>query len=166
MTQTILAFQPPDPQVTIRPVRLGDLSSLQHNCWPQRDPDWIYHFVLRIRENARAGRGHGAVIVDDEDAVLGYGQFMLWPRCGEISDLFIAPGYRDQGLGTALIQYLVRVAHDMNAACVDIGAARSNPRALALYRRLGFRDSYTQRLNLGDGEEEVVYLRIKFRRRK
>lgn len=165
MTQTILAFQPPDPQVTIRPVRLGDIAMLQRHCWPQRDPDAVYRFILRIQDTARAGRGLGVVIVDENDVVLGYGQFVMWPRCGEISDLIVAPTHRDQGLGTALIQYLVRVAREMQADCVDIGAAQSNPRALALYRRLGFRDSYTQRLNLGEGDEEVVYLRLKFRPR-
>jgi ribosomal protein S18 acetylase RimI-like enzyme len=165
MTQTILAFQPPDPQLTIRPVRLGDIAMLQRNCWPQRDPDAVYRFILRIQDAARDKRGLGAVIIDHYDSVLGYGQFVMWPRCGEISDLIVQPEYRSQGLGTALIQYLVRTAMDMNADCVDIGAAQSNPRALALYRRLGFRDSYTQRVNLGDGDEEVVYLRLKFRKR-
>jgi ribosomal protein S18 acetylase RimI-like enzyme len=164
MTQTILALQAPDPQLHIRPVRLGDIVDLQENCWPERDAEAIYHFVLRIIRSARDGRGLGIVISRDPAQAVAYGQFVMWPRCGEISDLIVAPAHRQQGLGTALIQYLVRAAQEMQAECVDIGAASSNPRALALYRRLGFRESYTQRLNLGRGDEEVVYLRLKFPR--
>jgi ribosomal protein S18 acetylase RimI-like enzyme len=41
---------------------------------------------------------------------------------------------------------------------VEIGAADSNPRALALYRRLGFRDSRRVLLELGSGPELVLYL--------
>ena len=162
MTQTILALHPPDPQVSIRPVRLSDISDLHKNCWPERSPDSIYRFISRMRQTALSGRGIGVVVSGEQGAIVGYGQFVMWPRCGEISDLIIAPAERGQGLGTTLIQYLTRAAREMNADCVDIGAALSNPGAIALYRRLGFRDSYKNKMNLGNGDEEVLYLRLKF----
>ena len=162
MTETIIALQSPGVEVNIRPVRLSDTASLHKNCWPERNPDSVYRFISRIRHTALNGRGIGAVVVAEDNEVIGYGQFMMWPRCGEISDLIIAPAYRRKGCGTALIQFLVRAAREMNADCVDIGAALSNPGAVALYRRLGFRDSYQQTVNLGHGEENVLYLRIKF----
>lgn len=166
LTQTdlILALQPPNPQITIRPVRFADVDALHANCWPERAPDSIYRFIGRIHHTAKDGRGLGAVVVDRTRNAVGYGQFVLWPRCGEISDLIIMPGLRSQGLGTALIQYLVRAAHEMHAECIEIGAALSNPGAVTLYRRLGFRDSYTQVVNLNGLDEEVLYLRIKFAR--
>ena len=43
---------------------------------------------------------------------------------------------------------------------IEIGAAMSNPRAVALYRRLGFEDSHTMMLNLGKGKEKVLFLRL------
>lgn len=162
MTETTTALQPPDVQISIRPVRLSDTASLHQNCWPERNPDAIYRFITRIRHTTLNGRGIGAVVVTAENVVIGYGQFVMWPRCGEISDLIIAPAHRRKGYGTALIQFLLRAAREMHAECVDIGAAVSNPGAVALYRRLGFRDSYQQTMNLGDGEEDVLYLRIKF----
>ena len=163
MTQTtLLALQPPNPEITIRPARYADVDALRKNCWPERDHDAVYRFIARARQTARDGRGLGAVVVGDAEEAVGYGQFMLWPRCGEISDLIITPSCRGQGMGTALIQYLVRTAQEMHAPCIDIGAALSNPGAVALYRRLGFRDSYRQRMNLGNGDEEVLYLRLKF----
>lgn len=164
MTSVILALQPPDPAIRLRPVRLGDTANLHAHCWPHRHQTDIYGFIQRIRHTAKNGRGLGAVVCDAEDIAIGYGQFVMWPRCGEISDLIVAPAYRGQGQGTALIQYLVRAAYEMHADCVDIGAALSNPGAVALYRRLGFRDSYRQNVNLGHGTEEVLYLRIKFQR--
>lgn len=163
MTDNIpLALQPPDSHLTIRPVRLTDVASLQRDCWPDRPFDGVYRFVSRIRYSANQGRAIGIVVVGAGDTLLGYGQFTLWPRCGEISDLIVAEASRSQGIGTAIIQYLVRAAREMSAECVDIGVALSNPRALALYRRLGFRDSHTQNLDLGHGDEPVLYLRLKF----
>lgn len=159
----VLALQAPDPRIAIRPVRLADVAGLQQACWPERSFDAVYRFVSRARYNASQGRAIGIVVADD-DLIRAYGQFTLWPRCGEISDLIVAEAHRGQGLGTAMIQYLVRAARDMQADCVDIGAALSNPRALALYRRLGFRDSYIQEIDLGQGSEPVQYLRLKLPR--
>lgn len=163
MTQTTVpALQPPPPHLEIRPVSYGDLEALNKNCWPERGADTVYRFIGRIRQFTRDGRGLGAVVIGPDREAIGYGQLMLWPRCAEISDLIVAPAHRRSGLGTALIQYLARAAREMQAECVDIGAALSNPGAVALYRRLGFRDSYTQIINLGQGDEEVLYLRLKF----
>lgn len=158
---TPVALAPPDPRFTIRPVRFVDCEPLRRTCWPQRDYEGVYRFVNRARVQAQQGRGLGAVVVVAGEAQ-AYGQFTMWPRCGEISDLIVAPPLRGQGIGTALIQYLTRAARDMHSACVDIGVARSNPRALALYQRLGFRETRTENLDLGQGPELVIYLRIKF----
>ncbi len=163
MTETPLALHPPDPNITIRPVRLADVEPLRLSCWPERSPDSVYRFIARIRQSAAQGRGLGVVVMQ-QAAVRGYGQFVLWPRCGEISDLIVTPACQGQGMGTAMIQYLVRAAREMHADCVDIGAALNNPRALALYRRLGFRDSFRQMMSINGVDEEVLYLRLKFRR--
>jgi ribosomal protein S18 acetylase RimI-like enzyme len=92
--------------------------------------------------------------------VIGFGQLTLWPKCAELSDLVIAAPYRGNGLGTTLVQYLARTAREMHATCLEIGAAYSNPQALALYRHLGFQDQRTLQLDLGDGNEAVLFLRL------
>ena len=105
------------------------------------------------------GFGLGVVAVDDEGAY-AYGQMTCWPRCGEISDLIVSEPLRDRGTGTALIGYLIEAARSMGVTCVEIGAALDNPRAAALYRRLGFRDGYTVRVTLDRGDVDVLYLRL------
>lgn len=159
-----LALQAPDPHIHIRPVRLTDAEALRLRCWLDRPLASVYRLVMRAQRNARSESGLGVVLIDDTGAVSGYGQFTLWPGCGEISDLVVSETYRGQGFGTAIVQYLVRAAREMQANCVEIGAAMNNPRAIALYRRLGFKDSHTMTMNLGGGEEQVLYLRLDFPR--
>jgi ribosomal protein S18 acetylase RimI-like enzyme len=160
-TQTPLAFRAPDPAIHIRPVQLIDAASLHHNCWADRPQAVIYHLVSRAQHYAQQGRGLGAVVVVDGQPA-GYGQVLLWPHFAEISDLIVTEGYRGRGLGTALIQYLVRAAREMQASAVEIGVAIHNPKALALYRRLGFIDHHQMSLNLGEGQEPVLFLRLEF----
>jgi ribosomal protein S18 acetylase RimI-like enzyme len=153
---TPIALQPPDSDVHIRPVRLADALLLQRRCWPERSLDSVQQLISRAQRMARNHYGMGVVVV--KDGVIGYGQLALWPRSGEISDLVVCAACRGQGIGTALIQYLMRVAREMQASTVEIGAALDNERALALYRRLGFRDERMIRLHLGGSEVAVQYL--------
>jgi len=164
MSDIPLALQPPDALVTMRPVRLSDAEPLRDQCWPERPFAAVYQLVIRARQNAVQGRGLGIIVMDEARMVSGYGQLTLWPGCAEISDLVVMPQYRGQGIGTAMIQYLVRAAREMHVPCVEIGAAMSNPGALALYRRLGFVDDHTVWLNLGEGKEPVLFLRLNLKK--
>lgn len=155
-----LALQVPPSAVRVRPVRLTDAEPLAARCWPYRAFATVYNLLLRATRSASEGRGLGLVVLDEAGAVQGYGQVVLWPTCAEISDLVIAGAYQGQGWGTALIQHLTREAVRLRAPAVEIGAAASNPRAAALYRRLGFEDSHTVMLNLGSGQEVVQFLRL------
>jgi ribosomal-protein-alanine N-acetyltransferase len=148
----------------MRPVRLSDAELLRDHCWPERSFAAVYQLVLRARQNALQGRGVGVVVADGATGIKGYGQLTLWPGCAEISDLVVAAAYRGQGIGTAMIQYLARAAREMHVSCVEIGATLSNTGAVALYRRLGFEDDHTVWLNLGEGKELVLFLRLNLER--
>lgn len=161
MTQLPLAFQPPDPAVPLRPVQLSDVDSLYADCWPSRPYANIYNLVQRATRSAIDGRGIGLVVSGQENQVQGYGQMILWPTCAEISDLVVTESCRGRGYGTAIVQSLVRAAIRLGADEAEIGAALNNPRAVALYRRLGFRDSHTVALTMGG--EHILYLRLNLR---
>lgn len=155
-----LALHPPDPAVHLRPVLGADADPLHALGWPERSRASVDQLIVRAQHYAREGRGLGIVVVNDAGKVRGYGQLTLWPRTGEISDLVVAAPDRGRGLGTAMIQYLTRAARDLHAPQLEIGAALSNPRALALYRRLGFVESHRIQLDLGKGREPIQYLKL------
>lgn len=157
-----IALQSPDLPYTIRPVQLSDTVQLKKVLWQDRTLRSITDFVQRIIKFESEQRGVGIVVVDDDqfpEQILAYGQVTQWVKCAEISDLMVHPTHRGQGIGTAMIQYLM-ASVPSRANCVELGVAESNPRALALYRRLGFCDSYTLQLDLGNGTESVIYLQI------
>lgn len=161
MTKQAIALQPPNPNILIRPVAPQDIHALLENCWTDRTRDSGDWLISRAMRHQRMGRGLSVVVYLDDGTIIGYGQVTLWPRCAEISDLVIATGYRSQGYGTALIQYLVRVAFDLGAKCIEIGAAESNIRAIDLYHRLGFVDQRVIEMSLGqDQREPVIYMEL------
>lgn len=155
------ALQPPNPAIPIRRVLPEDLLSLAA-CWPERSAPVLETLIWHADRLYSQGRGLG-VVVEHAQQIYAYGMLTQWRRCGEISDLYVQHELRGRGLGTAMIQHLVQFARqELRAPCVEIGVALSNPRALALYRRLGFGESHTVHADVDEGYEAVMYLRLSF----
>lgn len=153
------AIQPHHCPYVLRPVQLDDATLLQKSLWRDRSNTDVVDFVERVLKFKHHKRGIG-IVVTDEANIVAYGQTTLWMQCAEISDLFVTPDYRSHGIGTAMIQYLTQYAIQRKIDCVELGVAESNPRALKLYRQLGFTESYTLELDLGSGRESVIYLTL------
>jgi ribosomal protein S18 acetylase RimI-like enzyme len=161
MAELPKALDPPDPHIRIRPVLLTDAEALHSNFWSDRPYTLVYQMIKRAQQIARQGRGMGVIMTGESPYLLrGFGQLTMWPRCAEISDLFIHPELRSRGLGTTLIQYLTRSAKEMSAPAVEIGVSRTNSAALALYERLGFKPDHEVMVGMGGEQELILYLRI------
>lgn len=141
----------------VRPVELADAEDVRRMCWPDRTLEQMVLLIERAQHLAANRRGLGVVGVW-EDTVCGFGLLTRWPRVAEISDLHVNAHYRSQGIGSQIIVYLTDTARVMKIDMLEIGVALSNPRALALYRRLGFIDGRIIQLELGNGPEPVLYL--------
>ncbi|MBN2303761.1 MAG: GNAT family N-acetyltransferase [Anaerolineae bacterium] len=141
----------------MRPVQITDGEPLKGMCWPDRAPERITGLLQRAQKLAFNRKGVGVVGLDN-GTLCGFGMLTLWPRAAEISDLIVHSDHRSRGIGSAIIAYLTQAARRLHAEYIEIGAAESNPRALALYRRLGFIDDRIIKIDLGRGPEPVIYL--------
>jgi len=117
----------------------------------------IQAFVRHCLGTMEKERGY-AIVAESEGRAMGFGLLTRWTTGGEISDLIVAENLRGQGIGTAMIAELTQAALALHMPALEIGAAHSNPRAAALYHRLGFRPDRTLMLNLGNGLEPVTYM--------
>lgn len=54
-----------------------------------------------------------------------------------LEDLFVEPAHRGRGIGTALLQYLARVAKESSAGRLEWAVLDWNQPAINFYRRLG-----------------------------
>ena len=93
-------------------------------------------FVL-IAEHSGALVGHvgGATTVDPSPFFNAD-----WQHYALIFDLYVQPAYRRKGIGMALVSQMLSVLEKLGATRFRIVGLAGNPAALALYRRLGFRD--------------------------
>jgi ribosomal protein S18 acetylase RimI-like enzyme len=145
--------------LTLRPVEVGDAVLLQQACWPHMALTDVQWWLSSLSERRERGLAWGVVALVD-GVVAGYGQLTRLGGRSEISDLVVNEMWRGQGVGTAIINHLIELARSQQFPEVEIGVAESNPRALQLYCRLGFREKRRIILDLGSGDEPVIYLSL------
>jgi ribosomal protein S18 acetylase RimI-like enzyme len=81
-----------------------------------------------------------------EGAVAGYaaGLLSVWPpiwrsqRVGEVSECYVAPERRGQGIGRALLRALVRDLSERGAEVLRAPVPAKNPWVVGLFQSLGF----------------------------
>ncbi|HUR61359.1 MAG TPA: GNAT family N-acetyltransferase [Candidatus Thermoplasmatota archaeon] len=92
---------------------------------------------------AEPGRG-GVVLAEEEDQVIGYGVYVFGYSIefGGIDafadELYVVASHRGQGIGTALLEAMAKEAGRGGARAMHLEVDIGNPRALELYKRLGF----------------------------
>jgi len=63
------------------------------------------------------------------------------PDCPAISNLHVGPAHQGRGIGTALIRFAETTIQGRGHRRATMGVGEDNPRAMALYTRLGYRDT-------------------------
>lgn len=86
-------------------------------------------------------RDYVVVNANDPTAVIGYGA--IWPqREGRFRmDLIVAPGWRRQGIGSALFHHLLNELQDQKATIVQARTPEDRAEALAFLVRRGFTET-------------------------
>lgn len=65
----------------------------------------------------------------------------LVEQCAEIEDFVVSPGLRSRGIGRAMLGAATELARGRGMRRVGLAVGFDNPRAQALYERLGFADA-------------------------
>ncbi|WHU02964.1 GNAT family N-acetyltransferase [Sphingomonas sp. NIBR02145] len=98
-------------------------------------------FALQHAHFVKAHRKGDFRLVTRGDAPIGRFYFDRSGPEWVLIDILLAPGAQARGLGTTLVGWLQQAARDANADRLRLSVAYNNPRAQALYRRLGFEDA-------------------------
>jgi ribosomal protein S18 acetylase RimI-like enzyme len=141
--------------VCFRRAGRADASLLHMSCFNQQSAAQFHDSFERALRAQQAGQ-RLVLIAETENKLIASGQLIKHANRVEITDLSVAPAYRNQRVGTALITILTRVAASAGFEQVEIGVMAGNPDALKLYQRLGFH--FLRRIPL-PGTAEAVVLR-------
>jgi ribosomal-protein-alanine N-acetyltransferase len=140
------------------PADLVDVLALEHDLFP--DDSWTAEMFAdemaqspetRLYLIAEADAGDGGVDARDivtggglpaGTAVAGYAGLMFVPggRQADVLTIAVARGYWGRGIGSVLLDTMLRAARDRGCTEVLLEVRADNPRAHGLYLRRGFID--------------------------
>ncbi len=126
----------------------GDLPTLLPLLQAYWEYDGIEYRDADVRRGLRELADHpelgGAYLVERGGRALGYFIF-TWGfdlefggRHGWVTDLFLLPSERGQGLGRQIVAFIDELLRAGGATCVELVVEHDNAEAQAFYRKLGF----------------------------
>jgi ribosomal protein S18 acetylase RimI-like enzyme len=139
-------------RLTFRTLARSDLDRIFSRLARQKGAEWL----------AAQDRGHAHVAVAEVDGApvartgldfvtkAGEGVAILWAA-------HVEPAWQSRGVGTLLFAHLEEVARARGFAVIELGVGKENPRAQALYERLGYAvcGEGLARWSYGDGDAKI-----------
>ena len=145
--------------VEVRPLKNDEVEELL-GLWKEfmNDPSAIDELIPTHQENVKRqrefvvelmGEDSGQVLVaSDGSELIGYVMFQnevrppleLAHRTGYVMDLYVKPSHRRRGVGERLLRSCLDMVKSKGVTHVQLRVWNANETAIALYRKLGFRD--------------------------
>lgn len=99
----------------------------------------LHHFPWSRRQFAESlAAGHKGWVARLAGELVGYGIFLLLPDEAELLDVAILAPWQRQGLGCALLDFLLKAAWEGGARAMFLEVRASNLAGIALYQGAGF----------------------------
>lgn len=141
--------------VPMTAAHLDRVEALENICFP-RDP-----WSRRIFEDSLANENTSALIAQAPDgSLLGYLFFTVVLDEGGVDNIAIAPPFRRQGVGRALMEAFHRRAGAMGAAYLLLEVRPSNTGAAALYEKLGYQIVGRRKNYYENPKEDAIIMRL------
>lgn len=77
-------------------------------------------------------------LLEEADEVAGYiGMYRVFNE-GDITNIAVAPQYRGMGIGTKLMEAIIKRANELEIQNIFLEVRESNDTAIGLYKKMGF----------------------------
>lgn len=138
-----------------KPSDASSLYELEKNCLLL---PWSRQSLLTLLENADRGYCLKAVSCSDSSLLLGYVGFLHVLDEGEITSIAVAPSFRMQGIGSALLLCLVDLASTQGIVKIHLEVRTGNTAAISMYEKHGFLLSGRRKNYYADTGEDALIL--------
>jgi ribosomal-protein-alanine N-acetyltransferase len=117
----------------LRPMQAADLDAIM-----QIEPTIYSHPWTRGNFSDSLNCGYSAWVLETRDEIIGYALLMMVLDEAHLLNISVATHSQKQGLGRYLLQHMIAVAKQYQAATMFLEVRPSNVSAIALYENMGF----------------------------
>lgn len=142
-------------QYKLRPMQKDDLDAVM-----AIEPHIYSHPWTRGNFSDSLNSGYSAWVLLFNQQIIGYALLMMVLDEAHLLNLSIAKSYQKQGLGRFLLEHMIQIAKNHQAANMFLEVRPSNVSAIALYENMGFSEMAIRRgyYPAAAGREDAVLM--------
>ena len=148
-------------EISIRQAKLYDVPAMARIERDSFDSPWS---AEEITKDVTAGGNVYVAVAECGGERAGYGEIRTVAGEAQVYNIAIAPEYRREGIGEALLRHLIGKAEDDGCVLVTLEVRSSNEAAMSLYTKLGFREVGRRKGYYAKGGEDAVLMDLDLRR--
>lgn len=139
----------------IRQAKLYDVPAMARIERDSFEAPWSADEITR--DVTAGGNVYIAVALADEERA-GYAEIRMIAGEGQIYNIAIAPEFRREGIGEALLRHMIDKADADGCKLVTLEVRSGNEAAMELYKKLGFREVGRRKGYYAKGGEDAVLM--------
>ena len=120
--------------IKIEKMNLNHLNELQEILISDVDDFWSFSTLKEELENENSSYIIGKI----NNEIIGFAGLKIIFDQADIMNIVIKKTYRNQGIGTLLLENLILLAKDLNISTLFLEVTEQNKPAIHLYEKLGF----------------------------
>ena len=121
--------------IKIEKIHLNHLNELQEILISDFDDFWSFSTLKEELENENSSYIIGKI----NNEIIGFAGLKKIFDQADIMNIVIKKTYRNQGIGTLLLENLILLAKDLNISTLFLEVNEQNKPAIHLYEKLGFK---------------------------
>ena len=134
--------------IKITPMTLTDVNTIKNNLISDFDNFWTYQILKEELESENSSY----LVARMNNEIVGFAGIKVVLDEADIMNIVIKKNYRNQGIGTLLLESLISLAKRLNLNSLSLEVSEENLPAIHLYQKfgfesLGFRKNYYQDKN-------------------
>ncbi len=133
------------------PADLADMAAMEQACFV--DP-WSYDALAEDMDSPVCTY----IVAESGGRVVGYVGFWAVLDEGNINNVAVAPDYRRQHIGTALLEETLRVGRSLGVVNYTLEVRAGNEAAMKLYEKFGFQKAGVRPHYYKAGDEDAVIM--------
>ena len=147
-------------EIRIRQAKLYDVPAMARI---ERDSFGSPWSAEEITKDVTAGGNVYVAVAECGEEKAGYGEIRMVAGEAQIYNIAIAPEFRREGIGEALLRHMIEKAEADGCSLVTLKVRGGNEAAMALYKKLGFRVVGRRKGYYANGGEDAVLMDLDLR---
>ena len=147
-------------EIRIRQAKLYDVPAMARI---ERDSFGSPWSAEEITKDVTAGGNVYVAVAECGEEKAGYGEIRNIAGEAQVYNIAIAPEFRRAGIGEALLRHMIARAEEDGCTLVTLEVRGGNEAAMALYKKLGFREVGRRKGYYAKGGEDAVLMDLDLR---